>query len=597
MLHSTIELRIGSVGEARFKSIREISWKDIPMFAVLTGRNGAGKSQLLELLAYKLTGTRHQSHGKFEQLKLEVIGDQFAEDEVVYVPHSNTAITAGATSIAALQNAKRQAYDQLQHLHQIETDMRMLARRKRLERMVGHQFGQISVEKFVELIPDDFAFMLEDSTDLVNGLMQVFMAYRLQRVRELELHTPNDQIVKKIGIPPWDALNEILQAAEFPYHAESPLGSDFLTTVYFKLIDNQHGNPIDPDHLSSGEKVLMHLALWLYNSKNHGRFPRLLLLDEPDAHLHPSMTRQFMNVVQDVLVRNYDVRVIMTTHSPSTVALAPEGAIFEMSRGEPEITRSISKARTVGLLTAGLVVVSATTRMVLVEDESDVTFYSAIRDILSDFGPSKDPMAILPAPSIIFLPASIGRGTEKLGGGKSVVQKWVEKFDAAPFDELVRGVVDRDSGNIATDRIFVIQRYSIENYLLDPFAVFALLIEQQNKSPISEIEISGGDEHLIRGLEELQLQSIIQFVRQSIEPLLQDISLQEQTSELVEFTNGKTLNYPNWMISRRGHDLLPIYQSAFGQYLITPPRLIRAIYRVRLIAKDLASLMSKLQSG
>lgn len=81
-----------------------------------------------------------------------------------------------------------------------------------------------------------------------------------------------------------------------------------------------------------------------------------------DAHLHPSMTVQFLDVISEVLVRKHGVRVIMTTHSPSTVALAPEGAIFQMERGGAEILPVADRAAIISILTAGLVTVSRATR-------------------------------------------------------------------------------------------------------------------------------------------------------------------------------------------------------------------------------------------
>ena len=69
--------------------------------------------------------------------------------------------------------------------------------------------------------------------------------------------------------------------------------------------------------MSSGEKVLISLVFYLYSSQEKNVFPKLLLLDEPNAHLHPTMTQQFLNVVKNVLVDKFNVRVIMTTHSPS----------------------------------------------------------------------------------------------------------------------------------------------------------------------------------------------------------------------------------------------------------------------------------------
>jgi hypothetical protein len=70
--------------------------------------------------------------------------------------------------------------------------------------------------------------------------------------------------------------------------------------------------------------------------------------------------------------------------------------------------------------------------------------------------------------------------TAKMGGGKDVVTQWVEKFDALPLDETFRGIIDRDNGDTGGPRIEVSGRYTIENYLLDPIVVFALLISMNS---------------------------------------------------------------------------------------------------------------------
>jgi AAA15 family ATPase/GTPase len=46
-------------------------------------------------------------------------------------------------------------------------------------------------------------------------------------------------------------------------------------------------------------------------------------VDEFDAHLNPSIAEKFIEVIQTYFV-NKGVQVIMTTHSPSTVAFAKE---------------------------------------------------------------------------------------------------------------------------------------------------------------------------------------------------------------------------------------------------------------------------------
>jgi hypothetical protein len=189
------------------------------------------------------------------------------------------------------------------------------------------------------------------------------------------------------------------------------------------------------------------------------------------------MTTQFLDVISDVLVGKHGVRVIMTTHSPSTVALAPEGSVFELVRGTNTVKKVADRQDVVSLLTAGLLTVSRSTKSCFVEDEVDVEFYEAIRDILTDYGPSRDPAALKTSPSIHFIAASIGSGKAKTPGGRTIVEKWVEKLDAEPLNRTFVGLIDRDSSNAPKNRIYVLRRYSFENYMLDPLNIFGLLLE------------------------------------------------------------------------------------------------------------------------
>ena len=56
------------------------------------------------------------------------------------------------------------------------------------------------------------------------------------------------------------------------------------------------------------------------------------------------MTRHLLNVIKDVLVERYNVRTILTTHSPSTVALAPADSIFVMSARDAATGRRVDIA-------------------------------------------------------------------------------------------------------------------------------------------------------------------------------------------------------------------------------------------------------------
>ncbi len=52
------------------------------------------------------------------------------------------------------------------------------------------------------------------------------------------------------------------------------------------------------------------------------------MLDEPDAHLHPSYCKVLVDTLKDI--SEMGTRVMITSHNPVTIACAPEGSVFVM---------------------------------------------------------------------------------------------------------------------------------------------------------------------------------------------------------------------------------------------------------------------------
>jgi ABC-type dipeptide/oligopeptide/nickel transport system ATPase component len=592
---SALRIEIGGNGSLPYKSLDHLVWDNIPSFAVLTGLNGSGKTQLLELVAYKLGQIEHPEGIDLSKVRLEVTGDQFELGSVVYIPKHWGFSGAPGLALAELYQVKQQLMSELQE-SSARHDFGRSSRRAALERYFNvSRLEQVPHSDLMNGLPDDFAFML-DERDVTAGLAHVFLAYRLRAAEAREAGVRDEDLLARLGPPPWDVVNDTFAAADFPFRISSPVGTKILDRYELIIEDTQHHQLLRPMDLSSGEKTLLSVALWLYNANQHSRFPRLLLLDEPDASLHPSMTRQFLSVLKDVLVDRYGARVIMSTHSPSTVALVPAEAIFEMRRTTPRISPSASQATSIGLLTAGLVIVSPGSRHVLVEDNDDVKFYSMILEVLTDYGPTRDPRAIDPAPSIMFLPASLGTGKGKIPGGKSVVMQWLDKLDKPPLAEIFRGVIDRDSGMVGNARLEVLSRYSIENYYVDPIVVYAVLVDQGTAPAVTSVSIPQGQEALLRSLTQEALQEIVDVIGSVVEAHIAPLTSVDVERHPVYFTNGVTLQYPGWLINRRGHELLESFQKAFGGAgVISAARLARGFKRARLVPSELADIMDRLQ--
>jgi len=325
--------------------------------------------------------------------------------------------------------------------------------------------------------------------------------------------------------------------------------------------------------------------------KKKKAFPKLLLLDEPDAHLHPSMTQQFLNVIINVLVDKFDVQVIMTTHSPSTVILAPDDSIYEMLRTEPRISKAKSKNHCVSLLTAGLVFVGEGTKYFLVEDKDDEEFYTYVYNQLKtdDLIDSNIPL--------VFIPAS----TKDNSGGKSVVQTWVSKLKDSGLIGILQGLIDADSGNVVSDGVYKIDRYSIENYLADPLYVYAALIDREQNPEIEGVKFSVGEEYKLKNLSEEALQKIANKIFDLVEPELSAVfSDFNETAEMqkveVQFGNGVTLLYPKWIINRRGKDIInQIHGRAFGNSTINFAALFKAMKKLNMFPIDLRNKLEEIK--
>lgn len=117
-------------------------------------------------------------------------------------------------------------------------------------------------------------------------------------------------------------------------------------TSFISLIDAKTGATRDMNELSSGEQALLALATLVYTHTYIQSLPTLYL-DEIDASLHPSMIQSMLDILQE---QSGDTRIYLATHSPSTVALAPEKSLFFVRDGQ---AKEISKAEAIEGLTQG----------------------------------------------------------------------------------------------------------------------------------------------------------------------------------------------------------------------------------------------------
>jgi len=162
------------------------------------------------------------------------------------------------------------------------------------------------------------------------------------------------EFIDRHGEKPWVVANRILKAFDsLTYEFVSPEGQDFFGSYKLQIKHTIKPNLyVEFDKLSSGERILMALVASIYKASSDGNFPDLLLLDEVDASLHPSMIKNMLSVIQNIFLPA-NVKVILVTHSPTTIALSPEESIFVMNASGLNRIQKKSQKEALSILTQG----------------------------------------------------------------------------------------------------------------------------------------------------------------------------------------------------------------------------------------------------
>jgi ABC-type branched-subunit amino acid transport system ATPase component len=132
-----------------------------------------------------------------------------------------------------------------------------------------------------------------------------------------------------LGLAPWTELNQLFEILKLEYRfkenyenkyaelTETPML--FQIDSYGKIIEGESRQLKD---LSDGEKAIISLCFTSLK-KIDTEEKKILLLDEFDAVLNPSLVESLFIVIKKYFI-DKGIVVVMTTHSPATISLAPE---------------------------------------------------------------------------------------------------------------------------------------------------------------------------------------------------------------------------------------------------------------------------------
>ncbi|KPJ67284.1 MAG: hypothetical protein AMJ43_05335 [Coxiella sp. DG_40] len=338
----------------------EFSW-NIPSFAVIAGINGSGKTQLLKDIY-------NTSHSDCESSLVKLTVDEVINfsNVIKFIPHNydvsnlnpnlqpggNKQTNEGGSS-QTTENRNDQILAYFKQPQKTNPDLDKLA--AIIEEKTHSTIDKLTDDGILDNLPPDCVTYLVDGFNN-QYIEELFKRYSMQCQRIILKNVESGIIVKEnkacdyIGHPPpWKLINRLFDKYGFHYHINEPPRQNRYMARFFDKENNKTQIPFS--ELSSGEQIIITLILWAYNEKLGGK-NKVLLLDEFDAHLNPSLSKMLIDVIKNTLVNKFGIQVIMTTHSPSTVAHVDDEDLFWMERSEP--IKDSSKKEIIPILSSGI---------------------------------------------------------------------------------------------------------------------------------------------------------------------------------------------------------------------------------------------------
>lgn len=615
--------------QGEFKSLKTFESDSLDNFSVITGKNGCGKSQLIELIGLKANNKlspilNFEFVPNISKIQLEGIEssnlialnnanwktkiDQYITEFNGF--KENTKLLAETLIINNiwLSSTDREPFfkqittipsDELEilvtnTLKEIEpnwfTEVRnyneiadrlpqhnLFNEGKRKAIIVSIFVAKYRKKNITELSDGDFYltpipdYFLDEPKLFGSQLEFVFYNYAKRRDQNQRLffekstyneenNSISDEEFIKTFIPPWTSINEILNQHKLNFVFKGIERKDFSNdaNISFQLIKTTVGKDIEFQFLSSGEKVIIGLIIKLFTSNYYSEkleFPELIVLDEPDAHLHPEMSKLLIDVLVGTFVEKLGIKIIIITHSPSTVALCPDNSIYQL-KNEPNSTLlKIEKNDALKLLTDFIPTLSIdykNHKQVFVESPTDIKYYQTIFNKLNQ--ERNYPFRLY------FISNSYGKGSCEQ------VKKIVSDIRASG-NTTVYGIIDWDLKNPNSEYVKVhgiSKRYNVENYLYDPIYLSILFMNLKAHNIYKELGIEDTINQYSIGNESNEfLQKISDwFFSKYYETHKMTEEIIKNVSE-VEYLNGKKIKMPNWFLEFQGHDYETRLKQAF----------------------------------
>lgn len=297
-----------------------------------------------------------------------------------------------------------------------------------------------------------------------------------------------------------DCVRSVFLLEQFEIHVKFEEFYDFIIDCFFQIDDCK--KPLEL--LGTGFLQVMQIFSYIALFR-----PRLLLLDEPDIHLHPAVQERLLKILRDI-AEQMQMRVLVATHSPFLVRGAPpDSMIYWLDEGRIKRKKRREVELTLGWGIAGR-------KILLFTEDRRVDF---VKRILSQWPDLEPFVAVHPGSGYKRLPSPEEARDlyETLGRHFKIL---IHRDRDAMTEEEVTKLRDRyERKNAGGVYLWVTDGPDIEWYFCEPRIMVKILKYLTNEENISEKEIA----HYVIGEMKKNISTLRKNYRNARKVVIQEI--------------------------------------------------------------------------
>lgn len=338
-------MRIGSVEISNFRGIRraEIGGTANSPVVTVSGPNGSGKSLLFEAIASVWNPQVRDPASAIGPWAEEAVIDlelsltpAETEAAVAFGEKNNMPLDETTPPRLGLRITPAQGVQHYEEAHNWRRVLRNEAFRR------ANRFAEI------DFLPPDRTIQRGERANVNPALLGLQQSEQF-RQQVIQSYLQNREVVQLTGVQAFLASLDYLELIADRQEIEAPKDFETITSAFTaatgKTIDRPQldeamgaalrvhtsaGAEHGVDELSSGEQEVLGLMYFVRRLSAQGG---VLLIDEPELHLHPALQRSLFAVIEAVAERAH---VWIATHSARLVTAAPLQSILHMKPASSE---------------------------------------------------------------------------------------------------------------------------------------------------------------------------------------------------------------------------------------------------------------------